>query len=86
MNIGILIPTTSNKRDWGDISESYLFTVTLKTFLLTYDKEHLYRFYIGIDKDDPIFDNKKQQQKLLRFIEIMHNVSLEFVLMDDIKI
>ena len=85
MNIGILIPTTSNKRDWGDISESYLFTVTLKTFLLTYDKEHLYRFYIGIDKDDPIFDNKKQQQKLLRFIEIMHNVSLEFVLMDDIK-
>ena len=63
MNIGILIPTTSNKRDWSDIFDSYLFNVTLKTFLLTYDKEHKYKFYIGIDKDDPIFDNKKQQQQ-----------------------
>lgn len=85
MQIGILIPTTSNKREWNDIYESYIYNITLKTFLLTYDKEHKYKFYIGIDQNDNIFDNKKEQQKILDFIKVMKNVSLEFILMENIE-
>lgn len=36
--------------------------MTLKSFLLTYDKEHKYTFYIGIDRNDKIFDNKQNKQ------------------------
>ena len=85
MKIGVLIPTTSNKREWNDIYESYLYNITLKTFLLSYDKENEYKFYIGIDKNDKIFDNIDEQQKILNFINIMKNVSLEFILMENIE-
>jgi hypothetical protein len=85
MKIGILIPTTSYKREWNDIFESYLYNITLKTFLISYDKEHNYKFYIGIDENDNIFDNKEEQQKILNFINVMKNVSLEFILMENIE-
>ena len=81
--IGVLIPSTSNGRDWKSWSESYLYTLTLKTFLLTYDKEHNYIFYIGIDRGDRIYDNDKEKADIQRFVSIMKNVSLEFVYMDD---
>ena len=84
MKIGVLIPTTSNKRDWSNIYESYLYNVTLKSFLTTYNKEHNYIFYIGIDRNDPIFDNNEEQRKILHFITVMKNVDLEFIYMDDI--
>ena len=51
-NIGLLILATSKNRDtWLNIKDSYLFNMTLKTFLLTMDKEHDYQVYIGIDKE-----------------------------------
>ena len=37
MKIGILIPSTSNGRDWKTGKETYLYSITLKSFLLTYD-------------------------------------------------
>ena len=42
MKVGILIPCTSKNRPWKNLEESYLYNSTLKTFLLTYDKEHEY--------------------------------------------
>jgi hypothetical protein len=62
-----------------------LYTLTLKTFLLTYDKEHEYVFYIGIDRGDRIYDSDKEKSEIKRFVSIMKNVSLEFVYMDDTK-
>ena len=44
MKIGIIIPSTSNGRNWISYKESYLFKHTLKTFLLTYNNEHEYIF------------------------------------------
>ena len=85
MKIGILIPATSRGRDWKTYKECYLFNNTLKTFILTYDKENEYKFYIGIDREDKIYDNKENKDNIKRFISIIKNVDIEFYFMDGIK-
>ena len=63
--IAMLILATSKNRDaWINIKDSYLYKMTLKSFLLTLDKEHEYFFYVGVDKDDRIFDKKEQQEQI----------------------
>lgn len=84
MKIGILIPSTSKGRDWKNIKETYLFKHTLKTFLITYDNEHKYKFYIGIDRNDRIYDNKEYIDEIQRFMSIMKNTEIEFIYMDNI--
>ena len=84
MKIAILIPSTSKNRDWPSYKDSYLYQKTIKTFLATYDKEHNYRFYIGIDEFDRIYDNERVKNEIIRFISVMKNVELEFVYMTNI--
>ena len=85
IKIGMLVLATSKNRDnWVTIKDSYLFNMTLKTFLLTLDKEHEYLFYIGIDKNDRIFDKEDQQQEITRFSKAFSNVEFIFVTMEDI--
>ena len=84
MKIGCIIPATSKGRDWTKIEESYLYQATLKSFVLTYDKEHQYIFYIGIDKNDPIYDNGDNKEKLRKFCSVMKNMEIEFIYMDGI--
>ena len=51
MKIAILIPSTSRNRNWKTIKESYLYQVTLKTYLTTTahrNSTHEHYFYIGI--------------------------------------
>ena len=50
------------------IEESYLYKHTLKSFLLTYDKEHEYTFYIGIDRYDPVYDNEDNKINWIDFV------------------
>ena len=85
MKIGLLIPSTSNGRKWENYKETYLYINTLKSFLLTYDKEHSYTFYIGIDRNDKVYDDKLNQEELTRFCSIMTNIEIEFMYMDDIS-
>ena len=85
MKIGVLIPATSNGREWNNYKETYLYINTLKSFLLTYDKEHSYTFYIGIDRNDKVYDDKLNQEELTRFCSIMTNIEIEFMYMDDIS-
>lgn len=84
MKIGMLIPSTSKGRNWTTIQESYLFKHTLKSFLLTYDKSHKYTFYIGIDRDDRIYDNKINIDYFIKFAKVMINIDINFVYMDNI--
>lgn len=84
-NIAVLIPSTSKGRDWASVKETYLYEHTLKTFILTYDKEHQYRFYIGIDRGDRIYDNPEIKQYLEKMMSIMKNTSIEFIYMDGIS-
>jgi len=84
MKIGCIIPATSKGRVWKKIEESYLYQATLKSFVLTYDKEHQYIFYIGIDKNDPIYDTDYNKEKLRKFCSVMKNMEIEFIYMDGI--
>jgi hypothetical protein len=85
MKIGILIPSTSNGRAWNTFQETYLYQYTLKSFFLTYDKEHEYVFYIGIDRGDRIYDNPDVMQQFRRFLTIAPGAKIEFIYMDGIK-
>lgn len=84
MKIAFLIPATSRGREWSSIKESYLLKYTLKTYGITQDKEHIYRFYIGIDRGDTIYDTRDAHTYLEKMASIMHNTSIEFLYMDGI--
>lgn len=85
MKIGFIIPSTSNKRNWKCIEESYLYQNTLTSFFTTYDKEHSYVFYIGIDEGDAIYDNAESKEKLIKFCKTMPNINIEFIYMTGIN-
>jgi hypothetical protein len=57
----------------------------MKTFGITCDKEHEYRFYIGLDRGDAVYDNPEVRSYLERFAGIIRNTSIEFVFMDGIS-
>ena len=82
--VAILIPSTTKERPWKNIEETDLYKISLKSFLLTYDKEHRYTYYIGIDDNDTIYSKDTEQKKLHRFVSVMKNVSLQFISMKDI--
>lgn len=83
--IGALILATSKNRDnWVMMQDTYLYQLTLKTFLLTFDKEHSYIFYVGIDKDDRIFDNETQKREITRFSKVYPNIEFKFITMENI--
>ena len=84
MKIAFLIPSTSRGRDWSSLKETYLLKYTMKTFGITQDKEHTYRFYIGIDRGDPIYDKNEVRVYLERLSSVLHNTSIEFIYMDGI--
>ena len=84
MKIGILIPTTSNNRDWKSPRETYLFNLTLSSFINTYCKGHEYVFYIGIDKNDKVFDNSETKTFFNDSLSIEENISIRFYHMDGI--
>jgi hypothetical protein len=82
--IALLIPSTSRGRDWSSVKDTYLFNYTIKTFGITYDKEHEYCFYIGIDRGDPIYDKKDVQQYLQKLMSVIKNTQIQFVYMEGI--
>jgi hypothetical protein len=49
-----------------------------------WNKEHTYRFYIGIDRGDRIYDKDAIKHYFTRFAGVLSNVSIEFIYMDDI--
>ena len=83
--IAILIPSTSFQRDWKNMKDTYLYNLTLVSFLLTYDREHTYKFFIGVDKYDEIYNDEKIKKNFERFISVMKNTEIEFHTFDKIK-
>ena len=82
--IALLIPCTSKGRNWSSVKETYLTNYSIKTFLLTQNKEHTYKFYIGIDEGDLIFDNQKNQDEIKRLSKVFKNVEFEFIKMENV--
>jgi len=85
MKIGFLIPCTSHDRNWDHITETYLYNLTIKTFLIHRDEEHHYVFYLGVDDDDPIFNNKKEQKKILKLTRVFKAIEFKFIVLNEQK-
>ena len=83
MKVGFLIPCTSRGRDWNQMKETYLYKLTLKTFLMHQDKEHQYVFYLGVDKYDDIFNNPVEQEVVLNMSKVFNNVHFQFILLNE---
>lgn len=88
MKLGLLIPSTSNGRNWSSYKDTYLYNITLKTFLISTfgekDKHHTYVFYIGIDKNDKVLDTDDFKKEIQRLISLFKNVEIQYLYMDGI--
>jgi hypothetical protein len=82
MKIAILIPSTTNNRDWNCITETYLWN-SIISFISKYNPEYQYKFYVGVDKDDKIYTDKKQRQKIYDLCRTWKNVSVQFYPFDE---
>lgn len=79
--IALLVPGTSNKRQWNDIKQSDLYKKLLKSLMLKLDNRHNFKIYFGIDKGDKIYDNTKNQNLIKDFIK-NSNIDIDFIIMD----
>jgi hypothetical protein len=84
--VSLLIPTTSRGRDeWLTIKDTYLYKLSLKTFLKTLDKLNTYMVYIGYDANDRIFDSETTHDEIRRFTQVFPNVSFQFIRYENIQ-
>jgi hypothetical protein len=84
----LLIPTTSNKRQWKNINETYLVNVLIKSLKSIINEKGAnknieYKLFIGIDKDDTIFDNKNNQDEISNLIN--EYCDIEFIYLNSEK-
>ena len=86
MKIGLLIPCTSkNRPSWKTIKDSYLYTLSINTFVTTMDKEHEYVYYIGHDDGDRIYGQQEEHKKLEAVSSIFSNIAFKYISFKDIK-
>ena len=77
MKIAILIPSTTNHRDWKCITDTYLYN-SIISFVQRYNPDYQYKFYIGVDKDDTIYSDKNQRQKIYDLCKTWSNIGIQF--------
>lgn len=82
MKIAVIIPVTSNKCTFNNFKDTDLFNILFKSFFTTYDLNHEYKFYLGIDSDDKFYQNSKVQNDINTFINVMKNTEIEFLTID----
>lgn len=82
--IGILIPTTSHKRNWNNFEETSFYNIYLNSFLKTYSPSYSYVFYLIVDDDDPIFAKPITQEHIIQYVKQYENLSLKFLSTSDI--
>ena len=77
-NIAVLVPVSSNKKDWSCFKDTDLYRFLFKSFALTRNKEYVYTFFIGINEDDILFMNDEVQSEITQFISTMKNTEIFF--------
>ena len=84
-HVALLIPCTSKGRyEWNTIKDTYLLKFSLKSFLLTYDKDIQYTYYIGYDKGDRIFSKHEELEQIKRYEKVFKNITFDFTEFTDI--
>ena len=81
-NIGVLIPATTKNRDWTNFKETDLYEHLFNSFFKTYNKEHIYTIYLGIDVNDRFYTKHENQEEIIRFISVMTNTNIKFINFD----
>tara|TARA_R110000796_G_scaffold115376_2_gene227299 strand:+ start:4103 stop:4843 length:741 start_codon:yes stop_codon:yes gene_type:complete len=79
MKVAVLIPATSLRRDWSEFKDTDLFRNVFKSFFTTYDLNHNYTFYIGIDEDDKLYNNETVIKEIKKFISVMKNSEIKII-------
>jgi hypothetical protein len=79
--IALLIPSTTHQRAWSNMKETYLYNLTLKTFLLTRCRraDYTYTIYIGYDDGDKILSQQSQQEQVNKFQKVFPDLKVCFV-------
>ena len=80
MKIAVIIPVTSNKCNFISFKDTDLFNILFKSFFTTYDLNHEYKFYLGIDSDDKFYQDYSVQNDIKKFISVMKNTTIEFLI------
>lgn len=81
----LILATSKDRNNWSNIKDTYLYNMTLKTFLYTHNTEFNYILYIGIDSGDRIFDDTNQQEEILRFSKAFPHIEFCFIVIKNIN-
>lgn len=76
--VSLLVLTTSKNRTWKNIEESYLWNMTLQTFIKTKSPGYQYTIYVGYDHDDVLFSDSDNKNKL-ELLCSQSDVAIRFV-------
>lgn len=77
MKIGVLIPCTSNRREYKSLVQTDLYEYFFKSFFTTYSDEYEYKIYLGVDNDDDFYTNANVHDNIFKFVGIMKNCDIE---------
>jgi hypothetical protein len=84
--IGIIIPTTSNKRNYSKVEDIDFFKTFMKNFISHINNNYNYTIYLGYDDDDKFYNQNLQQvEEYFDQITEGHNVNLKFVVIQGFK-
>jgi len=61
IKIGLIIPSTSSKRNYKNIEDLNLFKILINSMKNKLNKNYEYNFYIGYDHDDQFYNKNKHQ-------------------------
>ena len=67
-SICIIIPVTSNRRNWNNFEETYLHNYFLESFTKVYDPKINHLILLGIDDDDKLFNNDKIKNDIQKYL------------------
>lgn len=76
MDIALLIPATSNKRCYTCFKDTDLYCYLFKSFFTTYNINHNYIIYLGIDENDKFYQSHEIQNEIKKFISVMKNTNI----------
>lgn len=77
MKIAFLIPSTTRKRPWRKMEETYLYKIFGQSFIRTASDDIEYTIYINIDADDPVYCKTEERNKFISLIG--GNAKIKFI-------
>lgn len=85
IKIALLVPTTSNKKEWKNVNDTFLVNILIKSLKTIINRKQVntpikYKLFIGIDRDDKIFDVKNNQNEISNLIN--DYCDIEFIYLD----